>query len=112
MFINNILILIIEQKKLLVIKSNEGLYLPYSKYEIIKSFMILGVPLLWITTLIVGVILQKPLWLIFTTASLNSITLSISLFFNPIYNKQRSNFFEYFINILIFGVSYLLIGLL
>lgn len=110
MFINNVLILIIDQKKLLIVKQKEGLYLPYKKHEIIKSFMVLGVPILLITTLIAGIILQKSLWLILSVTLLYSIILALSLYIYPIYNKQKSNIVEYFIYALIFGVSYLLIG--
>lgn len=105
LFINNILILITEQKKLLVAKSKKGLYLPYKKYEIIESFMVLGVPLLSIVTLIVGIILGKSLWIIVLSSLLYSIVLLISLYFVP----NRLKFFEHFIYFLILGVSYLFI---
>lgn len=106
LFINNIINLMTNQKNLLVLKSKEGLYLPYEKHEINKSFMVLGVPILLIATLMVGILFQKPIWIIGIGLLLYSIILLISLSFEK---KKESNFFETIIYFFIFGVSYLLI---
>lgn len=108
LFISNIITLIRDQKNLLIVKSKEGLYLPYKKYEINKSFMVLGVPILLIATLMVGVLLQKPLWIMAIVLLLYSIILLISLSFDK---KKSSDFFGTVIYFAIFGVSYLLVGL-
>lgn len=106
LFINNIIDLITDQKNLLVVKSKEGLYLPYKKHEIIKSFMALGVPILLIITVTVGVFFQKPLWIIGVGSLFYTIILLISLNFEK---KKASDFFGTVIYFLIFGVSFLLI---
>lgn len=108
LFVSNIITLITDQKNLLIVKSKEGLYIPYKKHEINKSFMVLGVPILLIATLMVGVLLQKPLWIIVIILLLYSIILLFSLSFDK---KKRSDFFEPVIYFAIFGVSYLLVGL-
>src|SRR5699024_1773769 len=50
LFINNIIELMSNQKNLLIVKSKEGLYLPYKDHEINKSFMVLCAPILLIST--------------------------------------------------------------
>lgn len=106
LFINNIIDLMANQKNLLVEKSKEGLYLPYKKHEINKSFMVLGVPILLIATLMVGILFQKPIWIIGIGLLFYSIILLISLSFEK---KKDSDFFRTIIYFAIFGVSYLLI---
>lgn len=108
LFISNIITLITDQKNLLIVKSKEGLYLPYKKHKINKSFMVLGVPILLIATLMVGVLLKKPLWIIATVLLFYSIILLISLSFDK---KKSLDFFGTVIYFAIFGVSYLLVGL-
>lgn len=106
LFINNIIDLMADQKNLLMVKSKEGLYLPYKKHEINKSFMVLGGPILLIATLMAGVLFQKPIWIISIGSLLYSIILLISLSFEK---KKGSDFFGTIIYFVIFGVSYLLI---
>lgn len=106
LLINNIINLIMEQKNLLVVKSKKGLYLPYKKYEITRSFMVLGVPVLLIITLMVGILFQKSIWTIGVESLLYSIILLISLSYEK---KKGSDFFGTAIYFAIFGVSYLLI---
>lgn len=106
LLINNIFGLITEQKHLLIIKSTKGLYLPYNKYEISKSFMVLGVPLLLMVTVIAAILLQKPIWTIGIETLLYSIILLISLSHEK---KKGSNFFDTVINFAIFGIAYLFI---
>lgn len=106
LLINNIINLIMDQKNLLVVKSKKGLYLPYKKYEITKSFMVLGVPVLLFITLMVGILFRKSIWEIGVEALLYSIILLISLSYEK---KKDSDFFGTAIYFAIFGVSYLLI---
>ena len=106
LLINNIINLIMDQKNLLVVKSKKGLYLPYKKYEITKSFMVLGVPVLLFITLMVGILFRKSIWEIGIEALLYSIILLISLSYEK---KKDSDFFGTAIYFAIFGVSYLLI---
>lgn len=106
LFINNIIDLMVVQKNSLVVKSKEGLHLPYNKYEINKSFMVLGVPILLIATLMVGVFLQKPIWIIGIGLLLYSMIFLISLNFEK---KEGKDFLGTLIYFAIFGVSYLLI---
>lgn len=109
MFIMNIVRLISEQKDLLITKSRQGLYLPYKKHEILKSFVVLGAPILSAITLIVGVILQKPLWVI----AMASLLYSAFLFFYLCLTKRKSSMVrENLLMAIIFGISYLWIGLL
>jgi len=103
---NHIINLITDQKKLLIVKSKEGLYLPYKEYEINQSFMVLGIPILFIAALMVGTLLQKPIWITGIALFFYSIILFISLCFEK---KRGSDFFETVIYFAIFGVSYLLI---
>src|SRR5699024_10118642 len=79
LFINNIIELMSNQKNLLIVKSKEGLYLPYKDHEINKSFMVLCAPILLISTLMSGILLQKPIWLISLVLLLYSVTFLISL---------------------------------
>lgn len=106
LFINNIIDLMTEQKNLLMIKNKEGLYLPYNKYEINKSFMVLGSPILFIATLMVGILFEKSIWRIGIGVFLYSIILLISLSHKK--NKSK-NFFGIIIFFVIFGASYLLL---
>lgn len=106
-FTNNIIDLIVDQKKLLLTKSKEGLYLPYKMRDIIKSFMVLGVPILTFVTLIVGIILNKPIWIIAIAVLFYSMILFISLTFNK---KKNPRVFKSFMKIIVFDVSSLLIG--
>ena len=104
LLINNIIVLITEQKNLLVVKSKEGLYLPYKKYEIAKSFMVLGVPILLIIVLIAAILLKKTIQTIGIETLIYSIILLISLSFEK---KKGRDFWGTVINFLIFGISYL-----
>ena len=106
LLINNIINLIMDQKNLLVVKSKKGLYLPYKKYEITKSFMVLGVPVLLFITLMVGILFRKSICEIGVEVLLYSIILLISLSYEK---KKDSDFFGTAIYFAIFGVSYLLI---
>ena len=106
LFINNIIDLMADQKNLLVLKSKEGLYLPYNKYRIDKSFMVLGTPMLLIASLMVGVLFQNPIWIIGIAFLLYSIILLISLSFEK---KKDKDFLGTFVYFVIFGISYLLI---
>ncbi len=106
LFINNIIDLMANQKNLLVVKSKEGLYLPYKKHEINKSFMVLGIPILLIATLMAGILFQKSIWTIGIGLLLYSIILLISLSYE---RKKGTDFFGTIIYFAIFGVSYLLL---
>lgn len=106
LFINNIIDLMANQKNLLVVKSKEGLYLPCKKHEVNKSFMVLGIPILLIATLMIGILFQKPIWIIGIGLLLYSIIFLISLSFEK---KKGSDFFGTIIYFVIFGVSYLLV---
>lgn len=106
LFINNIIDLMSDQKNLLVIKSKEGLYLPYKKHEINKSFMVLGIPILLIATLMAGIFFQKSIWTIAIGLLLYSIILLISLSYE---RKKGADFFGTILYFAIFGVSYLLL---
>lgn len=106
LLINNIINLIIGQKNLLVVKSKKGLYLPYKKYEIIKSFMALGVPVLSFIILMVGILFRKSIWKMSFEVLLYSIILLVSLSHDK---KKASDLFATAIYFVIFGVSYLLI---
>lgn len=106
LFINNIIDLMTNQKSLLVVKSKEGLYLPYKRYEINKSFMVLGIPILLIATLMMGILLRKSIWVIGTGLLLYSIILLIALSYEK---KKGTDFLGTIIYFIIFGVSYLLI---
>src|SRR5699024_11066369 len=104
--INNIIELMSNQKNLLIVKSKEGLYLPYKDHEINKSFMVLGVPILLIATLMSGILLQKPIWLISLVLLLYSVIFFISLRFEK---RKSSDFLGTLIYFLVFGISYLLV---
>lgn len=106
LFINNIIDLMANQKNLLVVKSKEGLYLSYKKHEINKSFMVLGIPILLIATLMAGILIQKPVWIVGIELLLYSIILLISLSYE---RKKGTDFFGTIIHFAIFGVSYFLI---
>lgn len=106
LLISNIVELITNQKNLLVRKSKEGLYLPYKKREITKSFMVLGIPILLVVTLILGILLQKSIGPIVIGFLLYSIILFISLSY---VKKKGSDFFAMVIYFATFRVSYLFI---
>lgn len=106
LFINNIIDLMANQKNLLVVKSKEGLYLPYKKHEINKSFMVLGIPILLVAPLMAGILIQKPVWIVGIELLLYSIILLISLSYE---RKKGTDFFGTIIYFAIFGVSYFLI---
>lgn len=66
----------------------------------------MGVPILLIATLMVGILFQKPIWIIGIGLLLYSIILLISLSFEK---KKGADIFGTIIYFTIFGVSYLLI---
>ena len=108
-FVMNIVRLISDQKDLLITKSRQGLYLPYKKHELLKSFLMLGAPILSVITLIVGLILQRSLWVIALASLLYSAFLLLSLCFK---RGRCSMIREHLLMLIVFGISYLWIGLL
>lgn len=105
-FIKNIITLIVDQKNLLLDKSEEGLYLPYKKTKIINSFILLGTPILLFLALFIGLIFQQSIWIIIVSLFFYLLSLLISLNYTI---KTNLVVFEYVIFLIIFGISYLLI---
>ncbi len=107
MLINNIINLIMDQKNILILKSKKGLYIPYKNMEVVKSFMVIGVPIIFIVTTFAGAFFHKNIWSIIISSILYSIILFVTLVFDK---KKKLNIYGKLISVLILGVSYLLLN--
>jgi hypothetical protein len=107
LFIMNIYEMLAQQKELLISKSKEGLYLPYSKASIIKSFVVLGIPIQIIETFLIGIILSRPLYIILLVTLLYISLLIISMY---IKKDKKVGTRVLALNALILAASYILVG--
>jgi hypothetical protein len=103
----NIYEMLAQQKELLISKSKEGLYLPYSKASIIKSFVVLGIPIQIIETFLIGIILSRPLYIILLVTLLYISLLIISMY---IKKDKKVGTRVLALNALILAASYILVG--
>lgn len=103
LFIINIIELIANQKHLLISKSKEGLYLPYSKIETANSFFVLGLPILLLEVPIVGVIFKKSAVLISLSLFLYAAVFYICLLFEK---KKKEDLFRAASFLAILAISY------
>lgn len=101
--INNIVELITSQKNLLMIKSKEGLYLPYSKMEIVNSFFIVGLPMIGFETFLVGLLLKVSVFKICTACLSYGIVFYIYLLFEK---KKKQDMLRFGIYSAMILVSY------
>ncbi len=96
-----------EQKDLLVLKSKKGLYLPYSEGEVIKSFFLLGVPILLFDVFLTGLFLTTPIFITISTSLLFAALFYLSLLAG---SKPRRLWQKYVFSVLIFSLWYLLVS--
>ncbi len=101
----NIINIISEQKNLLIHKSREGLYLTYTNSEMVKSFFILGFPLITAITLLAGFIFSVNIMIIACVFVLYSILLFVVLSFDK---KKKVSIGDRFVTLSVFVISYLL----
>jgi hypothetical protein len=107
LFIMNIYEMLAQQKELLISKNKEGLYLPYSKASIIKSFVVLGIPIQIIEIFLIGIILSRPLYIILLVTLLYTGLLTISMY---IEKNKKVGARALVLNALILAASYILVG--
>lgn len=94
--INNIIEIVTNQKNLLLSKSREGLYLPYSEQEIAHSFFVLGFPMILIEVLIVGLIFKRSVLIIAAACFLYAFIFYLYLRFEKKKKEDLVRFAAYF----------------
>lgn len=102
LMISNLFELIASQQDILIAKSQDGLYLPYSRKRISFSFFKIGVPVLTIELLIVGAVLRISILTILISFLLYVLLLLLIL---NLKSEKKGPLFRFAILSVLFGIS-------